>query len=127
MDLEREILKSQIDERADDLIQQLESYEAKFKTEYKTIVDFEHYNSLVESSRKKLEEYESCLNLFSAKHQEREEKYIESENMIKNLQAEIVELNNRLVSNLSITYKPFKGNMKDLYGQIITKVSKRII
>jgi hypothetical protein len=127
VDLEREILKSQIDERADDLIQQLESYEAKFKTEYKTIVDFEHYISLVESSRKKLEEYESCLNLFSAKHQEREEKYIENENMIKNLQAEIVELNNRLVSNLSITYKPFKGNMKDLYGQIITKVSKSII
>jgi chromosome segregation ATPase len=127
VDLEREILKSQIDERADDLIQQLESYEAKFKTEYKTIVDFEHYNSLVESSRKKLEEYESCLNLFSAKHQEREEKYIESENMIKNLQAEIVELNNRLVSNLSITYKPFRGNMEDLYGQIITKVSESII
>ena len=125
VDLEREILKSQIDERANDLIQQLESFEAKLKTENKTNVDFEHYNSLAESSRKKLEEYESCLNMFSAKHQEREEKYIDSERMIKNLQSEIIELNKRLVSNISITYEPFKGNMEDLYGQIIIKVSKK--
>ena len=127
VDLEREKLKSQIDVLANDLIQRLESYEARFKTEYKTNVDFEHYHALVKSSRKQLEDYESCLNLFSTKHQERKEKCIESEKMIKNLQSEIKELNNRLVSNLSITYKPFKGNMEDLYGQIITNVSKTII
>jgi hypothetical protein len=124
VDLEREKLKSEIDELANDLIQQLESYEAKFKTEYKTNVNLKHYNSLVESSKKQLEVYEKCLNLFSTKHQERKEKSMQSEKMIKNLQLEIAELRNKLFSNSSISYKPFKGNMDDLYGQIITKVIK---
>ena len=124
VDLERESLKSEIDERANDLIKQLESYEARFKTEYKTNVDFEHYNALVESSRKQLEEYESCLNSFSAKCHERKEKSMRSEKIIKKLQPGITELKKKLFSNLSISYKPFKANIEDLYGKIIVRVSK---
>ena len=124
VDLEREKLKSQIDERANDLIRQLESYEAKFKTEYKTNVDLDHYNSLVESSRKQLEEYENCLNLFSTSHQERKEKCMQSEILIKKLQSEITKLKNGFFSNSSISYTPFKGSIENLYGQIITKVNK---
>jgi hypothetical protein len=123
---ERVKLKSQIDERANDLIQQLESYEAKFKTEYKTNVDFEHYYSLVEPSRNLLKEYENCLNLFSTKHQEREENNMQSEKIIKYLQIANKQLRNRLFSNFSISYKPFKENILDLYGDIICKVSKKI-
>ena len=125
VDLEREALKSKIDERANDLIQQLESISNRIKTEYKTDFDLNHYNSLVESSRQQLEEYEHYLNMFSASHQEREEKSMISEKIRQNLRLEITFLKKRLVSNLSITYKPFKGNIEDLYGQIITKVSKK--
>jgi hypothetical protein len=52
VDLDRENLKSEIDELANDLIKQLESYERKFKSEYKAKVDLEHYDGLVESSKK---------------------------------------------------------------------------
>lgn len=38
MDLDRESLKNEIDSRADSLIHQLETYEKKFKAEYKTNV-----------------------------------------------------------------------------------------
>ena len=124
VDLEREKLKSEIDERANDLIQKLESYETRFKTDYKKNVDFEHYNSLVESARKQLEEYEKCLNLFSAKYHERKEKSMQSEKIKKSLQPEIADLRNQLVSNISISFKPFKENMGDFSGQIITKVIK---
>jgi hypothetical protein len=57
-----------------DLIQQLESYEKKFKAEYKTKIDFEKYNQLLESVRKQLKEVEKCLNLFSVENNVRDEK-----------------------------------------------------
>ena len=126
VELERVKLKSQIDERANYFIQQLESYEAKFKTEYKANVDFEHYYSLVKPSRNLLKEYENCLNLFSTKHQEREENNIQSEKIIKYLQLANKQLRNGLCSNFSISYRPFKENILDLYGLIICKVSKKI-
>jgi hypothetical protein len=65
VDLDKEQLKSHIDTLANGLIQQLESYESRFKAEYKANVDFDYYNDLVESSKKQLAEYENCLNLFS--------------------------------------------------------------
>ena len=76
VDLDRERLKSQIDELANDLIQQLEAYEASFRAEYKSNVDLKHYNDLVESSRKQLDEYERCLCCFSTDIAEREERFI---------------------------------------------------
>jgi DNA repair exonuclease SbcCD ATPase subunit len=50
VNLDRENLISQIDKQANDLIQQLESYETRFKAEYKKNVDLHHYTFLVESS-----------------------------------------------------------------------------
>ena len=72
VDLDRERLKSQIDEIADDLVHQLESHEKRFKSEYKSNVNLEDYNRLVETSRKQLGEFENFFNLFSNKNQERE-------------------------------------------------------
>jgi chromosome segregation ATPase len=123
VDLEKERLKIEIDTMASDLIQQLESYEARFKTEYKTNVDFEHYNALVESSRKQLEEYENCLNLFSAKYKEQKEKGTQKKKLVKSLQSEIVELKNKLFSNLSISFKPIGGKANNSLGKLIIKVS----
>ncbi len=80
VDLDREKLKKEIDELANDLIQQLESYETTFKKKYKSNIDLEHYYGLIESSRKQLDEYEKCLNLFSVENDQREQKCIESEN-----------------------------------------------
>ena len=117
VDLDKEILKCQIDEIADDLIQQLESFGNRFKTEYKSNVDFDYYNDLVESSKKQLAEYEQCLSLFS------DEIYEDCEGVIKFLQPSLIEIQNKLLSNLSITYQPMDYEMEDLFGKLKIKVS----
>jgi len=122
VDLDREKLKNEIDELADGLIQQLESYEKRFKAEYKANIDFEYYNGLVESSRKQLDEYEKCLSLFSTKNQEKDEKCNECEKTIKVLQPSIIETKEKLFSNLSIVYNPMENNIKDGFGKLIIKV-----
>ena len=126
VDLDRERLKIRIDELADDLIQQLESYEKLFKAEYKANVDLQHYNGLVESSRKQLIEYEQCLIMFSIKNQEREAKYNDCESLIKVLQPSLVEIQNKLFSNMSITYKPSGIGSRDLFGKLIKVRLKQI-
>ena len=118
IDLDRDKLKIKIDELADGLIQQLESYEARFKTEYKENVNLEHYYALVEASKKLLAEHEKCLSSFSAKAQDREKQYVESEYVINNLQSKIKELKSSLFSDLSIAYDPVEINKIDLFGNI---------
>ena len=122
VDLDREKLKSEIDKLADGFIQQLESYEKKFKAEHKKNVDLEHYNGLVESSSKQLVEYERFLSLFSAKYKAGMEQNKKTEKIISNLQSEIVELKEKLFSNLSIKYKPINKIKKYLFGKLIIKV-----
>ena len=99
VDLDRESLKIQIDTLADGLIKQLESYEKRFKAEYKTEIDLHNYNGLVESSKEQLADYEKCLNLFSVEREEQDEKNNQSENEIDSLKLKIKELNKKLFSN----------------------------
>ena len=120
VDLDREKLKSEIDDLADGLIQQLESYEKRFKAEYKTEIDLQNYNGLVQSSRQQLLVYEKCLNLFSTTYKERKEKSLQSENITIDLQPKITELKQNLFSNTSLAYRP--SNSKDLFGKLIIKV-----
>ena len=120
VDLDRERLKSEIDELANDIIQQLESYETRFKAEYKTNVDLEHFNALIETSKKQLEEYEKSLNKFSTTYKARKEKSLQSENITIDLQPKITELKQNLFSNTSLAYRP--SNSKDLFGKLIIKV-----
>ena len=122
VDLDRERLKSEIDELADGLIKQLEEYEAKFKKEYKVNVDFDVYNGLLDSYRKQLAEYEKCLNLFSTNYRERKNRKKSSEKVINRLQYKINEVKKKLFSNLSITFKPITSTIKDLFSQLIVKV-----
>jgi chromosome segregation ATPase len=118
VDLNREELKSQIDKLADDVIQKLESFEAKFKSEFREKVDLEHYNDLVEFSKQQLAEYEKCLGLFSSTIEEKDERIKVSERMVNNLQCKIEELKDSLTSNLSIKYKPIDNNRTDLFGKL---------
>jgi hypothetical protein len=122
VDLDRESLKSQVDTLSDGLIQQLESYEKKFKAEYKTKIDLEKYNQLVESSRKQLMEFEECLNLFSVDNKAREEKSTEIEKTINILQPNITDIRNELFSNLAISYKPMENKLNGLFGKLIIEV-----
>ena len=85
VDLDREILKSQIDKLADDLIQKLDFYMDKFKNEHKDI-DFSRYESLVESSKNELLEYRKCLDLFSVESEKRDQHSKESKLIIKQLE-----------------------------------------
>ena len=78
LDLDIDSTKNEIDKQAVLLIQQLKSNEKIFKAKCKASVDLEEYNDLIESTRKKLIELEKCLNLFSAKKEERDK--IEEEN-----------------------------------------------
>ena len=128
VDLDRERSKSEIDSLADDFIQQLETYETRFKAEYKTNINLENYNALVQSSRKQLNEYEQCLNFFSTTSEERNEKSLQIEKITADLQPKITQLKQSLFSNLSITYNPIPSNTKDLFGKLIVKViSKNIL
>ena len=123
VDLDRERLKMEIDFQADGLIQQLESYEKKFKTEYKEKLDLAKYNELVESSRANLKKYEKFLNLFSVEHNERDKKTSEIEKTIKILQPKIKDIKCELFSNLAINYHPMEKKRDELFGKLITKVS----
>ena len=124
VDLDRESIKNEIDTLADGLIQQLESYEKKFKAEYKEKIDLDKYNELVESSRANLKEYEKYLNMFSVENNARNEKTSEIEKLINILQSEIEEIKSKLFSNLRINYKPQVMDRSGSFGKlIITKVS----
>ena len=122
VDLDRERSKVQIDELADGFIKKLEEYEQKFKSEYKSNVDLQSYDALVESSKRNLFEYERCLNLFSVKREERDEKTKQSEKEISSLKSKIKELNKKLFSNMSIRYRPIENEREDLFGKLIIKV-----
>jgi hypothetical protein len=120
IDLDRESSKVQIDELADGFIKKLEEYEQKFKSEYKSNVNLHSYHALVESSKRQLFEYEKCLNLFSVKREERDEKKRQSEKEISSLRLKLKEVKDKLFSNLSIQYRAI-GN-EDLFGKLIIKV-----
>ena len=125
VDLDREEMKLKIDTLANDLIQQLDSYEARFKAEYKKNLDSVYYNDLVESARRQLTENEEFLNLFSTKKEERDETIKKSEAMLSVLEAQVKRVKNKLFSDLQLTYKPTGGG--DLFGELIIKVKKFIL
>lgn len=122
LDLDREKLKIQIDLLADEMFQQLESYERKIKAEHKANIDSKHYNNLVESSREQLIEFERCLNLFSAENEERNLRQTECVKRISFLETKIQELKDKTFSNLSITYTQANVKKEDLFGKLIIKV-----
>ena len=122
VDLDREKLKSEIDDLADGLIQQLESYGKKFKAEYKANVDLVYFNELVESSKKQLAEYENSLILFSVEYEQREQKCRESEKLFKTLQLKIKDFKQKLFSNVSIKYKQTGSNDENMFGSLVVKV-----
>ena len=123
VDLDRERLKSEMDKLADGLIHQLESFGNRFKTEYKTNVDLEHYNSFVVSSKKQLEEYQKFLGLLSVGNEERDEKSKENEKLIVNLKLKANELKKKLFLNESISYNPIKNHINKIFGKLVINVS----
>ena len=62
--------------------------------------------------------------MFSTKKEERYAKRIESEKIIDKLQPEIKELKDKLISNLSINYKPVEIKIEDFFGSLTISVSK---
>ena len=123
VDLDRETLKHEIDTLADGLIQQLESYEKRFKAEYKSNIDLEKCNGLVESYRVQLNEFEDYLNLFSVENKERLEKTAKIEKTINFLQGEIEERKHELFNNLKINYQPVEKNRDGVFGKLKIEVS----
>lgn len=121
VDLDREQLKIQIDNLAEDLIQKLDSFQKRFNIEQKT-VDLKHFKDLVNSSKKQLIEYESCLNFFSTKKVERDEKTSQINELINILQSEINEAKLKIFSNISLTYSSNVTSVDKLFGKLIIKV-----
>jgi DNA repair exonuclease SbcCD ATPase subunit len=120
VDLDKEKLKKEIDKLAHDLIQQLESYEKQFKAECKKNVGIEQYNGLIEASKKQLDEHEKCLSLFSKENEQLEKISKQSENTIQDLQPKLKEIQDKLFSNLSITYKPTNSkSIEGIFGKLV--------
>ena len=123
VDLDREKLKSHLDDLADGLINELGSYEARFKAEYKANLDFKQYNNLLKSAKKELIKYEECLSLFSVDNEKRDEKCKEVEKFIQTIQSKINELKEKLFSNVSINYRKTEVNSENMFGKLIIQVS----
>ena len=120
VDLDREKSKKEIDELAHDLIRQLESYEKQFKAECKKNFGIEHYKGLVEESKKQLDVFEKCLSLFSIDNEELEKISKQTENTIQDLQPKLKEIQDKLLSNLSITYKPVNTkSIEEIFGKLV--------
>ena len=122
VDLDRESLKYEIDTLADGLIQQLESYEKRFKFEYKASINLEKYNGLVESSRKQLNDFEKCLNSFSVGNNTRDEQNSEIEKTITILQPKIEEIKSELFLKLRIIYIPVEKDRDGIFGNLKIEV-----
>ena len=116
-------MKSQIDGLADELIQRLESYERRFKAEFKTNLDIERFNDLLRSAQQQSVEYEKFLNLFSTEKEEQNEKRFKYGKLINKLQSEIKDVKAKLFSNLSFSFKPSQNNVQDFFGELIIEVS----
>ena len=124
VDLDKERLKSEIDNLANDFIQQLNSHEASFTADYKSHADLDYYNRLVESSKKQLTEYENYLYLFSIKNEQREEKCKENEKLSRILQLNVKKLKTELLSNSFLTYAQVEKDVQGFFGKLIHRVSK---
>jgi hypothetical protein len=118
VDLDREQLKIEIDNQANDLIQQLDSYEHKFKTEYKSHTCFEHFDDLVESSKKQLAENERYLSFFAFKKEDIDQRNRQTEQLVNLLRTKTKELNDKLFADLSIEFKPIER----VFSRLIVKV-----
>ena len=122
VDMDREKAKSVIDNLADEFIQQLETLEIQFKTDYKAKVDMKHYISLAETSKQQFMEYEKFLCLLSTNSKEKDHYSKQSEISVNNLQNKIRELKRNLFENKFITYKPMETKIQDLFGKLKVKV-----
>ena len=122
VDLDRENLKSEIDNVANGLIQQLESYEQQFKKQYKTTVDFNYYSGVAKSSRAKLDGFKKFLNLFSVGKEERDEKTSEMEREINSLEPILKKFKCQLFSNLEINYKQMQMDKDEFFARLIIEV-----
>jgi DNA repair exonuclease SbcCD ATPase subunit len=125
VDLDREKLKIQVDALANDIIQQLESYEAKFRADYKANINLKHYNDLGECSKTQLAEYEQCLNLFSTTQKEFKEKSKQSEKIVTDLQPKIDQIKQELFSNILLSYEPMQDKIESFFGKLIIKVIQK--
>ena len=124
--LDRERLKSEIERRANELIQRLESYEAELKEDYKKKIDYRAFGRLVETAKIQSADYERCLNKFVVEGGDEQRKACET--FIEKLQSEIKQIKAVLFSNLSFSYEPKENNAQDLLGQLlVAKVSKIFI
>ena len=121
VDLDREIVKSKIDDLADGMLKKLEYYEAKLKEECKSL-DLKHYNELVDLSKSKLVDYEKCLSLFSSTKEERDEKRSQSETVINMLKFKINEAKKDFFFNITLKYKATEANIQDWFGKLKIKV-----
>lgn len=121
VDLDREMVKSKIDDLADGMIKKLEYYEGKLKAECKSL-DLRHYNEFMNLSKSKLVDYEKCLSLFSSTKEERDEKRSQSEIVINMLKLKINEAKRDFFFNITLKYKATEANVEDWFGKLKIKV-----
>ena len=123
VDFDRENIKSEIDNIANGLIQQLESHEQQFKTEYRASINLEKYNGLVESYRAQLDGFKKFLNLFSVEKEDRDKKTSEIEIAINYFQPRLKNFQSQLFSHLKINYKPMEKIKEESFARLIIEVS----
>ena len=100
----------------------MENYEKEFKLNCKTKFVPDDYTDLINESKKKLEENEKFMSLFSIENSDREEKSIEVKKIIQNLEWNRNKLEKDLFSNKSFKYKKGSLNVEDYFGKLIVSI-----
>ena len=124
VDMDREKIKIQVDKSADNLIEQLESYENRFKSKCQTNNnEVNQYRCLVKAARNKFNEYEKFIHLLSSRTEDKDRQSEESELVIRNLKLKCKEFKDLLFSNLEIKYHAMRINLSEMFGKLKIKVN----
>jgi hypothetical protein len=124
VDLDREKTKSQIDDLANEIIEKLDGYEKEFRSDCKDKLNLNNYNDLISESKKQLDENSKYINLFSIENSDREEKSLEANKLITNLQSNRNILDKDLFCKKTFKYKESYLRVVDFFGRLIVSILK---
>ena len=120
VDLDREMAKVEIDRRADNMIDKLNCWEAKFKENSNSKEFLDYYDNVITNAKNNLNDYEKCLKSMSFTDEERKNKRNFTSLFIHELDLETKTYKTKLFKNRSLEYQPMKTG--DIFGKLIVRV-----
>ena len=108
----------EINDSTDDLLNQLESYEKKFREKSK--LD-NSCNTLIKNMKRELDDYEKCLKSLVNTDKNRKAKTEQVQRLAMDLDKEIELFKCKLLESKSFTYEPMKVEIRNILGKLMIK------